>query len=957
MDNRQSSDADNQTQMSVESAFARAVANFNAERYAEVDKLCTAILKAVPNHINAINLLGVVAQKVNRHDLAIEQFQRAIKIDSSRTLLGYNLGISLYELGRKEEAVKTLKKALERDPENSQISDYLNRVLSLDLHSELSSATEILQQGVSLHHSGRLDEAINCYQKILEIDPENTAALSNLGLALQTLGKFEEAVINLKKAISIDPGLAEAHFNIGNLLKRQGSLDEAVASYQKAISINPDKAEFHNNLGNILYNQDKLSEAVKSYQKAISIDPGFADAHNNLGNVLKDQGRVEEAVVSYKKAISINPDLAGAHGNIGNVLKDQGRLEEAVASYKKAISINPGLADVHSSLGSALKRQGRLEEAVASYKKAISINPGMAVAHSNLGNALKDQGREDAAVASYRKAISINPDLADAHNNLGNALKGQDRLEEAVLSFRQAISINPGLADAHNNLANISKVHGKLDEAVTSYQKALAIFNLDLAATHTSGKSEKSLATNKVASIVPDSPDKPISSAINASPTAESRFNNEQNQAKSNFGSALRKTEIYSNLLFCNQYIPGQTQENLLSIHKGWERLISHSDDSPVFYHNNDLNPDRQLRVGLVSADFGYHPIGFFMFGFFKYHNAELKIFCYSDREPDEMTKQLESFSDSWALTKYMTDDELAERIYSDKIDILIDLSGHSATNRLLVFAKKPAPIQMSWAGYVGTTGLSAMDWVIADKNYAADGDEKFYTEEILRLPDSWVCYTPPKYLPALISRSALDKANCIVLGNFGNPGKINDTILEVWSRIMRQCANTNLLLVYMWMDSPPNIHRITSFFEKAGINRERIIIDGHKSNRELLNAYNSVDLALDTQPYSGGLTTFEALCMGTPVITTYGATFAGRHSASILRSVGLDELVASSLDNYVEYAVDLISNPDKLQTISRGLRERFLNSPPCDCNKFSLDLTMELRKIWRRWSVGKKRG
>jgi tetratricopeptide (TPR) repeat protein len=379
MDTKQTAQT-NQTQLTVDAAYTHAVEHFNAERYTEADQLCTAIIKAVPNHIDAINLLGIIAQKLNRHDLAVEQFQRAIKIDNSRALLYFNLGTSIYPLGRREEAIKVLKIALKKEPGNVQITEYLNSILSHQTPDSKPDNTrekvqELLQRGVSCHQSGRIDEAVQWYRKVLEIDPENTAALNNIGIAMQEQGKLDEAVICYNQAISIRPDYVEAHSNLGAALNELGKIDESVVSCKKALSIDPNYNKAHTNLGNALKEQGKLDEAVISYQKAISIEPDYAEPHSNLGSTLHDLGKLDEAVISYQKAISINPNYTEAYYNLGNALQEKGKLEEAVTSYQKAISINPGYAKAHCNFGDALKEQGKLEEAVASYQKAISINP------------------------------------------------------------------------------------------------------------------------------------------------------------------------------------------------------------------------------------------------------------------------------------------------------------------------------------------------------------------------------------------------------------------------------------------------------------------------------------------------------------------------------------------------------------------------------------------------------
>ncbi|MBF0382872.1 MAG: tetratricopeptide repeat protein [Magnetococcales bacterium] len=311
-----------------------------------------------------------------------------------------------------------------------------------DVYTSQLAENAALQKGISYHQAGQLDKAIDCYQKTIEIQPENISALSNLGIAFHDQGQLDAAVICYQKAISIKPNLVETHSNLAITLQSQGKLEEAVASLQKAISIKPDYAEAHSNLGNVLKDLGKLETAVISFQKAISIKPDYAEAHCNLGNVLKNQGKLEEAVASFQKATSIKSNLVEAHNNLGLALQEQGKLQEAVASFQKAISIKPDLVEPHNNLGITLHSQWKLDAAVASFQKAISIKPDYAAAHSNLGNAFRDQGELKTAIASYQKALSIKPDFPEAHYNFGNCLLMVGETIAAFHHYRNAIKID-----------------------------------------------------------------------------------------------------------------------------------------------------------------------------------------------------------------------------------------------------------------------------------------------------------------------------------------------------------------------------------------------------------------------------------------------------------------------------------------------------------------------------------
>jgi protein O-GlcNAc transferase len=691
--------------LTADAAYAKAVAHVQATQYPEADQLCTAILQSYPTHIDAINLLGVIAQKINRHDFAVKQFNRAIDIDNTKAILYYNLGTSLYPLGQVQEAMEALNIAINKEPENNQIKNYLDLIQKKqDYRFKIA-----FQNAVKLHQNDQLDKAINSYNSALDIQPNNPAVLSNIGLALHCKGR----------------------------------VNEAIEAYQKAIAIQPDHAQAYYNLGNILKEQKKDIPAIEHYKKAIAIQPDYLDAYNNLGNTLTELGKLDEAVAILDKATLLYPNSSESLFNLGSALFKQGFIDKAVESYNKAISIEPNNAQVYNNLGTALQEKGEFNRAYASFKNAIQIQPDYAQAYCNIGDILTKQGKLADAVIYLQKAITIQPTLAQAHNNYAVVLHKQGNLTQSITSCRKALDLKPEFAQAHFNLGVTLQDQGKLHEAEISFKKAVAL--------------------------------------------------------KTDYEDA------YSNLLLCCQYIPGQTMDNLLTVHKNWAKNLFAYQETEIFNFNNNTSITRRLRIGLVSSDLGLHPVGYFMAGFLKFHTRKkFEIICYSDRKPDELTKILQGYSDCWVETNSMGNAELAQRIYADNIDILIDLGGHTAKNRLIVFAKKPAPIQISWAGYVGTTGLPTMDYLIADHHYVKNNEDKFYTEKIIRLADSWVSYTPPPYVPKATKKNS----SRIILGNFGNPTKINDEILHVWSQILIKAPNADLLLIYKGMDTPYTVNR-----------------------------------------------------------------------------------------------------------------------------------------------------
>ena len=354
--------------------------------------------------------------------------------------------------------------------------------------------------------------------------------------------------------------------------------------------------------------------------------------------------------------------------------------------------------------------------------------------------------------------------------------------------------------------------------------------------------------------------------------------------------------------------------------------------------------------MGFVSPDLGRHPVGYFLVRVLENLDKEhLETICYSDRiVKDDLTHRLQAAATQWRDVIGMSDQQLAEQIRADRIDILFDLAGHTAHNRLLVFARKPALIQVTWAGYVGTTGLKAMDYLLADRYEVPPGAERHYRERVLRMPEGYVCYDPPIYAPPVATLPALDRGQ-VTLGCFNNPAKITPQVIEVWAKILRRLPGARLVLKYKGWNDRGVARRFTEMFVAHGIDPGRLELLGYSPHAELLAEYNRIDLALDPFPYNGGLTTCEALWMGVPVVTCPGETFASRHSLSHLSNVGLTETIARELDEYVELAVSLAGDLPRLAALRAGLRERMAASPLCDGKRFATNLASMLHEAWEQ--------
>ncbi|MBT4932951.1 MAG: tetratricopeptide repeat protein [Rhodospirillaceae bacterium] len=682
------------------------------------------------------------------------------------------------------------------------------------------------------------------------------------------------------------------HGILGEQLAHQGRVEEAIEAFQKALQLDPKYADGHFNLGVLFRGQGKLDDAIQSYQRAIAIKPGHFDACYNLGNALKEKGMSSEAITAFQKAVSIKPNFAEAHNNLGNALRELKRLEEAAVSYQNALAVKPDYVDAQNNLGITCCEMGKIDEAVAIYQDILASNPGSAEVHNNLGNALRDQRQLDEAVACFNRALHISPGYVDALNNLGNALRDLGQLDQALASYKKSIAINPDLAEAHNNLGNVQQDLGNLDDTLASYRKALEL-----------------------------------------SPSS---------------------ADTHSNLLLAEQYRLGHNAETLYQLHSRWDEQHGKTLRAQWPEHQNTTDPDRRLRIGFVSPDLGRHPVGYFAVRLLEnLPKEEIKTIVYSDCIADDLSERNRAAVGSWRDIRWESDENLTTTILNDEIDILIDLTGHSANNRLLVFARKPAPLQVSWAGYVGTTGLSAIDYYLSDQYSTLADEEQYYSESILRMPDGWLCYDPPDYAPK-VGTSPFRKNDGVTFGSFSNPAKINQQVVSVWSRILDGAAHSHLLIKYKGIDSSANIERLTAMFMAEGIDSSRLTLEGPSPHEALFARYNDVDIALDPFPYSGGLTTYEALWMGVPVITVPGQTFASRHSLSHLSTIGLPELIARDHDDYVRLAVGLANDGDRLEGLRAGLREKMDASHLCNGEKFAQAFATQMRDIWRLWCASR---
>jgi len=624
-----------------------------------------------------------------------------------------------------------------------------------------------------------------------------------------------------------------------------------------------------------------------------------ADANLDLATAAHRAARLTEAEAAYRAAIARQPaDPAALHG-LGVVCQQTGRPAEAVELLRRAVGLAPAWAGCRSSLAAVLGQQGRHAEAAELLREAARLEPGDAVIHNNLGVALENMGRPAEAAEVYRRALALRPGNAEVHNHLGNALRALGRLGEAESAHREAIRLKPDYAQGYNNLAATLTGLGRAEEVVWCLRKLVEL--------------------------------RPGSSVAG------------------------------SDLLLALHYVDGVGRHELLEEHVSWaERHAKplYAAARPHHVAEDERDPERRLRVGYVSPDFRDYPAARFFEPLLAGHNrAKFDVFCYSDvSQPDAVTARLRAYGDVWRDIAGIPDERVAQVIGQDQVDILVDLAGHMANPRLLLFARKPAPVQVTYIGYPDTTGLQTIDYRITDEwhdpfDSAQDAppgvSEAYHTEELVRLPRCCWSYAPGEDLPAVGALPAAS-TGVITFGVMNRLVKVTRQMTELWRRILAVVPHSRLMvLVARGVEAEPSVRER---FTKAGIDAGRLLLVPQRPRREYLELLNQVDVGLDTFPYAGMTTTCDALWMGVPTVTLAGQTHVSRTGVSLLSAVGLPELIARTPEQYVEIAVGLASDLPRLAALRAGLRERVGRSPLGDGAGLAAAIEAAYREMWHNW-------
>jgi predicted O-linked N-acetylglucosamine transferase (SPINDLY family) len=635
--------------------------------------------------------------------------------------------------------------------------------------------------------------------------------------------------------------------------------------------------------------QSVLVEVGKALGEAIGMEEHdkLADVETSQAMFLMEQGKLAEALVNFRQAQQLAPDSPFPNYNLGLALKMQGELAQAEQYYRQAVLLKPDWQDALNNLANVLKEQGKLEEAIQYYRHLLQRHPNSAVALNNLGNALQAQGKLETAIDCFRQAIQLAPNFAQAHNNLGVALKEKGELPEAFSAYQQALQLKPDYPEAYNNLAVWLQEQGQLNEAIQAYRQALKL--------------------------------------------------------EPNY------TQAHSNLLFLLGASATVTPQQMLEEARAWQQQQITNQGIIPFSHPQ-ANPKKRLRIGYISPDFRQHVVSHFIEPVIQYHDRDrVEVYCYAEvKFPDAVSQRLQEVADVWRFTIGLSDLQVAQLIQQDKIDILIDLAGHTRHNRLKALAYKPAPLQATYLGYFATTGLTALDYWITDAVLHSDNTQEKTTETIWRLPRCYISYQPDAEAPPVSPPPCLEQG-IITFGCFNNFQKITPATVKLWARVLQTLPKTRLLLKAAALALPPKQQHLQQLFAQEGIASERLLLRGWtSSSQENLAMYNEVDICLDTIPYTGCTTTCDALWMGVPVLTLAGIRKVERMSASILTAVGREEWIAHSEAEFIAKAEKLASNPQRLQQLRQQQRQQIAQSPLGDGEGLARALEAAYEQMWQ---------
>jgi protein O-GlcNAc transferase len=842
-------------------------------------------------------------------------------------------GVRHHRAGQLAEAEKSYRAALAHRSDHPDALHLLG-VIALQVQ-RYDAAVELIGQavrvsgdnpaflaslGLALLHQGKFEGALPMLDRALALKPDYVEVLHNRGRVLQQLGRLDEALVSYRQAVAVSPGLAEAHNNSSAILREMGRFEEALAAFERASALKPDLATAWLSCGDLLFGLRQFEKALRSIDSALERDPGLAGAWLSRGNACAGLGRQADALAAFDRALNINPALVGAWVGRGNVLCECDRHDEALRCYDRALELDSRLASVWLGCGNAFAAERRYEDALAAYDMALGLDPGFSGAWLGRGNVLRELTRADDAIAAYDEALRIEPGLAQAHLGRGNVLSELRRGDAALSAYDKAIALRPDLAEAWLGRGHVLREAGRFVEALAAYDEA-----------------------SKLKPRLPGVQGARLKAKMQVCDW--SNFDAERAQLLASLQSAQIVQPF--DLLSLSLSARDQYQCAKLFSHRSWPQVSREA--------RSRRPPARErIRLAYISADFRQHPMAYLMADIFEHHDTSLFDVTAISIGPDDGSatrRRLEAAFERFVDARTLTDAEIAGLLEDLEVDIVVDLMGYTRGARTGVIARRPAPVQVNYLGFPGTTGSAHIDYIIADRVVIPGASRQFFAEKVACLPFT---YYPggraPRSDKTPARRDVGLPADAFVFSCFNNSFKILPDVFESWMRILKQVEGSVLWLLEDNALAAVNLRREAT---ARGIAGERLIFAPRVQQADHLARQPCADLFTDTLPYNAHTTALDALWEGVPVLTRIGETFAGRVAASLLTALDLPELIVETADDYERLAIELALYPERLSSLKRKIREKRAETSLFDTKRFTTHMESAYAMMVERHRAG----
>ncbi|XP_052158025.1 probable UDP-N-acetylglucosamine--peptide N-acetylglucosaminyltransferase SEC [Oryza glaberrima] len=897
--------------------------SYRAGDYKAALEHCNAVYRANPRLLENLLLLGAVYYQLREFDMCIAKNEEAVAIQPNCPECFNSIANAWREKGDVDNAIQfyvhaiqlrptfadawtNLANAYTRKGNFSQAAECCHQALALNPHL----ADAYCNLGDVLKAQGLYREAYSHYLDALNIKPTFANAWNNIAGLLMQWGDFNKAAVYYKEAIKCNPAFYDAHLNLGNLYKVTGMRQDAIVCFQNAARAKPENAVAYGNLGNAYHEQGQLDLAILSYRQAIHCNSSYVEAYNNLGNALKDAGRNEEAISCYQTCLALQPSHPQALTNLGNVYMERNMMDIAASLYMATLTVTTGLSAPYNNLAMIYKQQGNCNHAITCFNEVLRIDPMAADCLVNRGNTFKEAGRITEAIQDYFHAVTIRPTMAEAHANLAAAYKDTGLLEASIISYKQALQLRQDFPEATCNLLHTLQCVCDWDDRAEKFVEVEGIIRQQI----------------KMSSLPSVQPFHAIAYPIDST-------------------LALEISRTYA------------AHYSLVASRFGLP-TFTHSYPVPI---SNDGRTSR-LRIGYVSSDFGNHPLSHLMGSIFGMHNQDtIEVFCYALSQDDgtEWRQRIRSEAEHFIDVSSMSSDVIAKVINEDKIQILINLNGYTKGARNEIFALQPAPIQVSYMGFPGTTGADYIDYLVTDEFVSPLKFSHIYSEKLVHLPH---CYFVNDYkqknrdvLGPVCPHKRADYGlpeDKFIFACFNQLYKMDPDIFNTWCNILKRVPNSALWLLRF---PAAGEMRLRAYAISKGVRADQIIFTDVAAKNEHIRRSALADLFLDTPLCNGHTTGTDILWSGLPMITLPLEKMATRVAGSLCLATGIgEEMVVNSLEEYEERAVSLAENPLKLEALTNKLKAVRMTCPLFDTARWVKNLERAYLHMWNLHCSGR---